>query len=815
MRLVLAAAAACQASAGPTDGGQVNVYDKNQQSSYNIGEHDIYENENLRWTQKAFIAPQMHPWESLLYDPDQHEWTWQKWYQDTVDRYSGVDMVLMWATYPQLGIDERNSFDMYRTLPGGLQGLKSMIESWKAGVADRDFRVIVGWNSWDTSLRLESPETAGGKGGSGMDWGPNLARLNTNISGDGFNADIYNCPMDNGMETLDGQGGGGPRWAVQPEKVHLQDCSGQLNKFTLGWDEWLGPNPGEFEDGAAVPLDAYRLTVDPRFKTQFQDRWKKPSLVGDEIQEGVGLIHAAFQSASGWASWENVWGYWNGYTDFDCQLAKAAFTTIRHFWDDWLAAPDSWTGMSSGLTSDGPVFGSEFHSKSGVMWLIINRSPEPQNFTAPVGEDCITGVSTKQMLGTSFLQDGVQVGSGTIEGYGIACRRASKKLRDFLERQSLEGSRLLAEAYSEEPAGEEDRKHFQVMRQITSRPLNSYSKAAVVLQQEEVTDSTIGPACPTGMKKVEAVENWRFITQSTQKEVCLSAWTYGAPYGDVQFDQEEQISCQHDFAVSLQEFFMDEHLATNAQYLEYLNATGYVPWDYHFGKQPGDWHVLGHGDRWLNDWDHTGSAHDGSRWTIFPKINPGDENRPVRYVGYNEGKGFCNSQGKRLPSTYEWQYAAQGNEGRECPWGGSAPCDKFAPAQVRTARNGDPVPPPVGSYPSDASAFGIQEMVGTLWQYTSQFKDERQRRAVLKGGSMLWADGDWYFPGGPEEGQGYDIMGNGNGRDTGNYMPYFLMDDSFERAGTIGIRCAAESVDEAASARCYTPAPRPIAAAFV
>merc|ERR1712232_427766 len=99
---------------------------------------------------------------------------------------------------------------------------------------------------------------------------------------------------------------------------------------------------------------------------------------------------------------------------------------------------------------------------------------------------------------------------------------------------------------------------------------------------------------------------------------------------------------------------------------------------------------------------------------------------------------------------YEWQYAAQGTDRRQCPWGSEAPCNDQAPPQVRYAHNGDPVPPPVGSYPSDASPFGIHEMVGQLWQYTSELKDERQRRTILKGGSMLHAHdtNGWYFPGG-------------------------------------------------------------------
>jgi hypothetical protein len=281
------------AHAGPTGDTFVNVDQNDAKSSYNLSEYNIFENSDLLWTQKAFVAPQMHPWESLFYDQASHSYTWEKWYNDTLDRYGGVDSVVMWATYPQLGIDERNSFDMYRTLPGGFSGVKKMIESWKAGVKDRDVRVLTGWNSWDTVTRQENGRTE--------NWGTNLAAMNSAIGAAGFNADVKHCPQE-GMWTKDGNGSGGTHWAIQPEK--LKQCKGLYNDFTMGWAEWLGAKQGEFSDGAALPLDGYRLQVDPRFKTYYQDRWKQPSLTTHDVQEGVAMIQSAYQSAAGWSSWE-------------------------------------------------------------------------------------------------------------------------------------------------------------------------------------------------------------------------------------------------------------------------------------------------------------------------------------------------------------------------------------------------------------------------------------------------------------------------------------------------------------------------------
>ena len=81
-----------------------------------------------------------------------------------------------------------------------------------------------------------------------------------------------------------------------------------------------------------------------------------------------------------------------------------------------------------------------------------------------------------------------------------------------------------------------------------------------------------------------------------------------------------------------------------------------------------------------------------------------------------------------------------------------------------------------------ASPFGV---VGNVWQFTDEFQDEHTRAVLTRRGSHYYpvvdAASHWYFP------NGADMR-----KLTGPHGKYMLMSDSYDRAGTIGFRCAAD-----------------------
>ena len=105
----------------------------------------------------------------------------------------------------------------------------------------------------------------------------------------------------------------------------------------------------------------------------------------------------------------------------------------------------------------------------------------------------------------------------------------------------------------------------------------------------------------------------------------------------------------------------------------------------------------------------------------FPQ---GWENRPVTWVSLEDARAYAAWAGKRLPHEWEWQYAAQGTDGRLYPWGeewnaGAVP----VPDKSRTMRG----PDPVDAHPGGASPFGVMDLVGNVWQWTDEFADEHTR----------------------------------------------------------------------------------------
>ncbi|HXO45094.1 MAG TPA: SUMF1/EgtB/PvdO family nonheme iron enzyme [Candidatus Cybelea sp.] len=166
-------------------------------------------------------------------------------------------------------------------------------------------------------------------------------------------------------------------------------------------------------------------------------------------------------------------------------------------------------------------------------------------------------------------------------------------------------------------------------------------------------------------------------------------------------------------------FSVDAFPVTNHEYLKFVRAGGYLESSY---WKPEDWEWkqrsgLAHPHFWkprLNSF----VAEPVTEWdfrAMFGTI-PLPPSCPV-YVTYAEASAFARWSGRKLPTEAQWHRAAYGapdGSERPFPWG-EAPPD-WTRGNFHHQR-WDPTP--VAAHPSGASAFGVSDLIGNGWEWTS------------------------------------------------------------------------------------------------
>jgi sulfatase modifying factor 1 len=91
---------------------------------------------------------------------------------------------------------------------------------------------------------------------------------------------------------------------------------------------------------------------------------------------------------------------------------------------------------------------------------------------------------------------------------------------------------------------------------------------------------------------------------------------------------------------------------------------------------------------------------------------------PVVNVDWAQADGYCRWRSARLPTEAEWELAARGTDGRAFPWGNNAPdCSRA----IFDSCKG---PKPVGGRSAGASPFGVEDMVGNVWEWVADWFDK-------------------------------------------------------------------------------------------
>jgi len=111
----------------------------------------MFRRKDLQWMRNTYVLHIMMAWDRDFYDNDTHSYRLDHFLRKTKKWYGGDDVFAIWPTWPTLGLDQRNQFDLFRDLPGGLPRVRQL-----SGLCHRNgTRFFVCYNPWDEATRRE------------------------------------------------------------------------------------------------------------------------------------------------------------------------------------------------------------------------------------------------------------------------------------------------------------------------------------------------------------------------------------------------------------------------------------------------------------------------------------------------------------------------------------------------------------------------------------------------------------------------------------------------------------------------------------
>jgi gamma-glutamyl hercynylcysteine S-oxide synthase len=696
---------------------------------YDLDKFDnaLFERQDLEWIRKSYLLLLQFAWDREYVDAASGRMNFNAFLAGRDAVLGGYDAYMIWPTWPRLGLDQRNQWDMYRDLPGGVAELRRQVEFAHA----RGTKYFIAYNPWDESTRRED-----------------------HVAG-----------MKEMLRTLNADG-------------VVLDTWGQSSREFQAAADRVKPGVVLYSEGMAIPKDMPGIVAGRVHDAIYMP---PPLNLNKLIKPEFGIFRV-LQLAEGRIHREIAVAFFNGY--------GTELNIMRPGRPDWIDGELHYLGKTTKILRDNsaaflsrdwvPLLQTTIDSVWVNAWpaphktLYTIYSLRPEGVDAPLFEVPVSAdvhyvdlwhheeLDTTKVSGRPYIRakaDGFsRAWLGTRREGNVDCIARFQRLMDVdLDQDSLQvrahgGDSIVVWAgdpsYSCRSA-----RYASGQIGISLRAAVGHHEEKFVIQLFDKTDLidervvNVPLATP---RLVTRPERTAPATALPPDMVLIpgGTFTYAPTRSFLSPNEVIPYPGSKKSTVTLRAFYMDTYPVTNASFQEFIKVSGYRPADT---------------AKYLKHW-------------VNGTPPPGMERHPVVYIDGTDARAYAMWAKKRLPTEFEWQYAAQGTDGRKYPWGNQFDSTKCNNALGTTT--------PVDAFPGGQSPFGVMDMVGNVWQLMNeQYDNGTFYFGMLRGGSYYKPSSSlWYVQGGPQPVDNPQIL--------------LMVSPGFDRCATVGFRCVKDAAQQ-------------------